>query len=114
MSNLDGPLRKFLESALIVKSNYRAEYKIANEEIDSLQSNINFDDRIEYELKHILVNEMIKNKGISISKDRDYLFTKYSADIMMFDKKLFREVLEAYIYLTPMEKINEIKGTKPE
>ena len=33
---------------------------------------------------------------------------------MMFDRKLFREVLEAYIYLTPMEKINEIKGTKPE
>ena len=80
MNSLNGPLRRFLESALIVKSNYRAEYKITNEEIDSLQSNINFDERIEDELKYMLVNEMIKNKGISISKDRDCLFTKYSAE----------------------------------
>ena len=104
-------LNKFKNELLVSRSRVRAEVKISKREELEVDKVV-LEGFIEKDLIIGLYKEFAKEKSFTIKK-RNSLETMhviYSTDVFMFDTKLFRDTMNAYICLLSDEQIKRIKA----
>jgi|GEM_PF-3647333 len=106
---MENPLKEIVNSVLITKSRLRCNIRFSLDEKIRLEERGHFKEILRRDIFNGLLKEYLKNNNFSIEEHRIDDSIEYNTDVFIFDRKLLKETIEAYINVMSDEQIKELR-----